>query len=177
VLDAGGEVIGVVTPEIRLADVIHPRVTIIEEATYSQRKDAMEKKSAAFIVLPGGYGTLDEMMNLAINNQFANWGGLDIKALTVLNANNFFDGTMAQLDRSLKDNFMTSKHREIIYFENTPEKVMEYIKAYKSPAPDRSRWWEVASTPAALSGQFGLLQTPTIEMTEQKFVEADAPKP
>jgi uncharacterized protein (TIGR00730 family) len=151
VLEAGGEVIGVITPEIRSAGVVHAGARIIEEANLSLRKARMVQLAESFIALPGGLGTLDEITEIAIHNQFANFAGTVVKPVALLNADDFFQGLKTQLDRCLEENFLTQTHRDMIYFDNTPEKLIQHIVNYKSVQPNNSRWWEEkrrAATPS-----------------------------
>ena len=72
VLDAGGNVIGVIPTALREKELAHESVQeMIEVKTMAERKDIMMEKSDIFICLPGGYGTLDEMMEVITMNKLA----------------------------------------------------------------------------------------------------------
>lgn len=72
VLEGGGNVIGVIPTALREKELAHDRVQeMIEVTTMAERKDIMMERSDIFICLPGGYGTLDEMMEVITMNKLA----------------------------------------------------------------------------------------------------------
>jgi uncharacterized protein (TIGR00730 family) len=148
VLAAGGEVIGVVTPELKKLAVIHADIlqeNLLIEETYSARKSKMAALSSGFIALPGGLGTVDELTEIAIYNQFASYKHYSdnpVKPCVVMNPDGFYDGFALQLKRCLDENFMTQQHMNLLLFTSDPVESVEYIVKFEGHAPDDTRWWE-----------------------------------
>ncbi len=156
VKEAGGNIIGVVTPEVIQLGVAYAGITLVEEATYSARKAKMAALSEGFIALPGGYGTLDEFTEVAINNQFASYKNTKenpVKPLGVLNIDHFYDGLLLQVQRCLNEKFITNKHAEMIYSTDNPEDIVQYIANFKSPIADNSKWWEKSTEQKATTNK------------------------
>jgi len=154
VLEAGGEVIGVITPEVRQLGVVHAGIkkeNLYEEQTYSARKARMAALSVGFLALPGGLGTLDELTEVAIYNQFAGYKNTPdnpVKPCAILNADGFFDGLSNQLTRCREEKFMTQKHLDMILFTRDPIAAVMHIIQFKGYTPDDSRWWEASNEKA-----------------------------
>lgn len=157
VLKYGGEVIGISTPDVEALRVnyTHPhyknKISIIKENNLANRKQRMLEMSDAFIILPGGLGTYDELGEISIYNQFASYHNLStnpVKPCCVLNINGFFDGTLMQLNRGLQESFIKENHFNLIRFFNNAQNAMEYICHFKNPKPDNTRWWEDNDMPA-----------------------------
>ncbi len=101
--------------------------------TMSERKAYFVRDTKAFVVLPGGTGTLDEIfesVEIDQNVKDENGNRLSVRPLYILNTNGYYDHMLAQLKHSLKLGFLSS-HTEISYFriEETPEALYERIKA------------------------------------------------
>lgn len=158
VLEYHGHVIGVVTQEIIDQNIVHPLVDIFRENDYAARKKQMMQLADAFIILPGGLGTLDEAANVAINNQFASYKNTPdnpVKPVGIYNANGFFDGFKMQLQCMFDEKFMPHKHLDSIYFSDSIPNLVTYVTKFESPTPDATRWWEeeVAKDKTAVSDQ------------------------
>jgi uncharacterized protein (TIGR00730 family) len=150
VLSAGGRVIGVITPEIKAMHVYRNDIELIIEDTYSLRKARMAKLASAFIAAPGGFGTLDELFEIAISNQFASYESdhtNPVKPIALLNHANFYGPTIQQLKNCLEDQFINQKHFDMLYFNDDPGLIIDYIKQFKAPKKDPTRWWEMPASP------------------------------
>ena len=96
-LAEGGSVIGVITEELMAREVGHDglsRLHVVD--TMHARKTLMADLADAFIALPGGYGTFDELCEMLTWNQL----GIHAKPVVLVNLDGFFDGFLAQLDRA-----------------------------------------------------------------------------
>ena len=146
VLSAGGKVIGVVTDEIIAMEVVHSKLTeVITTESYSKRKAKMMSLSPGFIALPGGYGTMDELAQVLINNQFANSKKSEsdpVKPCTILNIDGFYDGFIMQLNRSKNDGWITENHYKMLFQSNDVDELVKYIADFKEPEICTDRWWE-----------------------------------
>ena len=108
VLEGGGEVIGVIPRNLFGKEVAHRSNTeLIETDGMHERKALMHERSDAFVALPGGIGTLDELA------ETATWGqiGLQDKPVGVLNIDGYYDGLLAWLDRAVDEGMIRPKNK------------------------------------------------------------------
>ena len=102
-MKAGGEVIGVIPRFMEKSEQAHEGVTeLILVDTMHQRKQRMHELSDAVIVLPGGFGTLDELFELLTWRQI----GLHTQPIGLLNAFGFYDALLAQIGHMRKEGFL-----------------------------------------------------------------------
>ncbi len=108
VLEGGGEVIGVIPRNLFGKEVAHQGNTeLIETDGMHERKALMYDRSDAFIALPGGIGTLDELAETATWNQI----GVQAKPVGVLNIDGYYDGLITWLNQAVTDGFIRSKNQ------------------------------------------------------------------
>lgn len=115
----GGEVVGVI-PEFMLDyEIAHNQLTELHVVTsMHQRKAMMAERACAFVALPGGLGTFEEILEIAT------WGQLNQhqKPMMLYNVNGFYDSLIAQLDRAVEDGFLPPQHRaKLIICEHEEE--------------------------------------------------------
>lgn len=130
VLSAGGEVIGVIPHALWAREVGHRGLTqlhIVE--TMHERKAMMAELSDAFIALPGGLGTLEEIFEIWTWAQL----GLHAKPLGFLDVNGFYTPLMQFLDRAARERFLRTEHRAIAVVENDPEALLRRFDSWKPP--------------------------------------------
>ena len=102
-LKANGEVIGVIPTHLKRAEVVHLGLTELHETQdMHTRKALMESLSDAFVVLPGGFGTLDEFFEILTWRQL----GIHHKPIILLNIDGYFDGLIIYMKRALKEDFL-----------------------------------------------------------------------
>ena len=138
-------IIGVITTEIKELGSVDLSVKLIEEKSYLNRKARMAALSIGFIALPGGLGTLDEWIEMAINNQFASYENSPenpVKPLCLLNVNGFYDGLLKQLETCTLCKFLPDKQNDMIFHSDNIEAIISYLNEYKGRLPDSTRWWE-----------------------------------
>ena len=129
-LDAGGRVIGVITEQLMVREVGHGGLDQLHVvATMHERKALMAKLSDAFVALPGGYGTFDEMCEIATWDQL----GIHAKPLVAVNLEGYFDGFLAQLDRAVDDGLLKPEHRALLACAMTVEDALEAIALWRPP--------------------------------------------
>ncbi len=111
VIEANGRVIGVMPKFLqeREGHFKGTEYTIVE--TMHQRKAVMADRSDAFLILPGGYGTMDEFMEIVTWRQL----GLHDKPIGVLNVNGYYNHLLAHLDHMTNEGFMSKKDRALIF--------------------------------------------------------------
>lgn len=133
VLENGGEVTGVI-PKFMVEQGWHHTglSKLIEVESMHERKQLMADLSDAVIALPGGCGTLEELLEIITWKQL----GLYLNPIVILNTNGFFDPLLDMLTRAIDENFMRRQHGEIWHVATTPEEAVELI--YTVPVWDES---------------------------------------
>ncbi|MDR0395426.1 MAG: TIGR00730 family Rossman fold protein [Tannerella sp.] len=123
-LEAGGVVTGVIPRFMVERSWCHPSLTeLIQTETMHERKQLMAKLSDAAVALPGGYGTLEELLEVITWKQL----GLYQKPLVVLNTNNYYDPLLEMFHRAETDNFIREKHLRLWQIAQTPEEAVQKI--------------------------------------------------
>ncbi|MFT3853855.1 MAG: TIGR00730 family Rossman fold protein [Ilumatobacteraceae bacterium] len=149
-LAAGGEVIGVITEQLVGAEVAHTGLTRIEvTATMHERKARLSELADGFVVLPGGFGTLDELAEVLTWNQL----GIIAKPVVLLDADGYWAPMFEWMERSVQAGFMRSSHRMLAQHAHS---VDEAIAMATTPVPEiQHKWLDRDGTPA--------MGTPAIE--------------
>ncbi len=129
-LDAGGRVIGVITEQLMAREIGHSGLDQLHVvATMHERKALMAKLSDAFVSLPGGYGTFDEMCEMATWDQL----GIQAKPLVMVNLEGYFDGFVAQLDRAVADGLLKAEHRALLACATTVDEALAAVADWQPP--------------------------------------------
>jgi len=138
VLAGGGDAVGVIPQALVDKELAHSRLTELHVvSTMHQRKALMADLSDAFIALPGGYGTLDELFEILTWAQL----GIHAKPIGLLNVAGFFDALLAWLDRCLAEAFLRPEHRRLLLVANDGAQLLDQLQAYR-PASPRDKWVE-----------------------------------
>jgi uncharacterized protein (TIGR00730 family) len=124
VLEAGGEVIGVIPQVLVDKELAHRGLTDLRIVPgMHERKAVMAALSDAFVALPGGYGTADEWFEILTWAQL----GLHDKPIGVLNVNGFFDPLLAWLDRATDEGFVKPAQRQLLVVAKWPEDLLDNL--------------------------------------------------
>ena len=127
-LAAGGEVIGVIPESLLAKELGHGGVTELHVTrTMHERKQKMVDLSDAFIALPGGFGTLDELFETLTWLQL----GFHGKPVGLLNVAGFFDHLLTFLDHMSTTGFLKPEHRSSLITETDPEALLQAIRAFQ----------------------------------------------
>lgn len=130
VLEHSGEVVGVI-PEFMLDyEIAHSKLTELHIVkTMHERKALMAERANAFIALPGGLGTFEEILEIAT------WGQLNQhqKPMIIYNVNRFYDPLIAQLDHAVAEGFLPPQHRAKVIICDTLEQISSVIKNLSTP--------------------------------------------
>ena len=127
-LDAEQEVIGIMPTSLINNEVAHTELEhFIEVETMSERKNKMAEMSDAFIALPGGFGTLDELSEVLTYNQLR----ICDKPLGFLNIAGYYDKFMAFVDHAVEEGFVREEHRKNMIVSDNVEELLKMLKAYK----------------------------------------------
>ncbi len=107
VLAGGGPVVGVLPAVLRDKEVAHTGLTELHSVdTMHQRKLLMSDRANAFVALPGGFGTLDEWMEILTWAQL----GIHAKPCVLVNTLGYYDGLLAFLNRTVEQGFVRARH-------------------------------------------------------------------
>ena len=124
-LEAGGNAIGVIPKFMIEAGWQHTGLTELHiTADMHQRKKLMAEMSDAVIALPGGCGTMEELLEAITWKQL----GLYLNPIVILNTKGYYDALIAQLERAIDDHFMGKIHGNIWSVASTPEEALEIIE-------------------------------------------------
>lgn len=130
VIEHGGEVVGVI-PEFMLDyEIAHNTLTELHVVkTMHQRKALMAERASAFVALPGGLGTFEEILEVAT------WGQLNQhqKPMIIYNVNGFYDALIAQLDHAVKEGFLPAQHRAKLIVCDHSEQIFIAIRNLNCP--------------------------------------------
>ena len=121
-LEAGGEVIGVIIPSMNTAPLAHQGLTRLDVTEHMHaRKARMHELSDGFIAMPGGYGAHEKPVGL-------------------LNLRNYYIPLLAAIDHAVMEGFIFREHRESLYCESDPEKLLDAMEKYQHPHEAVKRW-------------------------------------
>lgn len=124
VLENGGEVTGVIPKFMVEQKWHHTGLTeLIKVESMHERKQLMADLSDAVIALPGGCGTLEELLEIITWKQL----GLYLNPIVILNTNGFFDPLLDMLERAIDENFMRRQHGDIWHVATTPGEAIELV--------------------------------------------------
>jgi len=129
VVRKGGSVIGVAPSFFNADGVLFKGCKeIIYTETMRERKQIMETKSDAFVMVPGGIGTFDEFFEIITLKQL----GRHNKPVAIFNVNGYFDEIIAMLEKAVNQGFMTEKSRNLAPMFADPRKLIEYLETAPS---------------------------------------------
>ncbi len=134
-LAGGGEVVGVIPRGLAAQELAHRGVTTLHVVDgMHERKALMATLSDVFVVLPGGFGTLEEAFEVLTWNQL----GLHAKPCCFVNTGGFFDHLRMHLDRAVEEGFLRASHRAIARFVGSPADALDWVRTAAAPGSGRS---------------------------------------
>ena len=135
VMADGGEVYGVIPRGLFGREVPHHNITQLDIVdSMHERKARMAELADAFIALPGGIGTFEELFETLSWSQL----GIHNKPVGLVNANGFYDKLLTFLDDTVQNGFIKPKHRELLVVDADPEALVETLKEFRPPLV--SKW-------------------------------------
>ena len=130
VLEAGGEVIGVIPDTLIRYEVAHrglPDLRVVR--SMAERKTLMAELSDGFISLPGGTGTLDEMTEMLTWSQL----GEHDKPSGLLDVGGYYSNLIAFLDHAVEERFLRPEHRAMLIVETSASALLDRFESYAAP--------------------------------------------
>ncbi|PKN85946.1 MAG: TIGR00730 family Rossman fold protein [Chloroflexi bacterium HGW-Chloroflexi-8] len=135
-LDAGGKVIGIVPENLNEPQLIHAHLSELQVVPNIQlRKARMSELADAFIALPGGFGTFDELFETLTWAQI----GLHKKPIGILNILKYFDPLLTMVNHALQEKFIYDEHKILLVSDEDPIKLFEKLVSFQRPE-NLNRW-------------------------------------
>ncbi|HEX7869632.1 MAG TPA: TIGR00730 family Rossman fold protein [Chryseobacterium sp.] len=126
----GGKAIGVLPHFLQSKEIAHQNLTeLILVETMHERKTKMNELSDGVIVLPGGYGTLEEFFEMITWAQL----GLHKKPIAILNIDGFYDDLIKLVQTMVDKGFLKQINQEMLLVSDTIEELLEKMRNYKAP--------------------------------------------
>ena len=141
---AGGQGVGV-TPQLFIDKGVDDKNCneMIVTACMRTRKATMEQRGDAFVTLPGGLGTLEEIFEIIVGKQL----GFHRKPIVLLNVDDYFAPLLAMIEHGIEHRFIKPIARSLYFVAATVDEAVEHIRTYEAPElPDK--WFERADPPA-----------------------------
>ena len=136
-LDNGVEVLGISLKSLHAVELANPRLNeIVISETLLDRKDEFMSRSDAFIVLPGGVGSLDELAEIMASNQL----GIINKPVGILNTEGYYDHLLKWFNKAVDEGFISSSNLQELLVSDSPEELVEMIINHQRPSDDN--WTE-----------------------------------
>ncbi|GGD26512.1 cytokinin riboside 5'-monophosphate phosphoribohydrolase [Microbacterium faecale] len=130
--DAGGAVVGVLPEALVDKEMAHPDLTRLEiVADMHERKQRMADLSDAFVMLPGGIGTLEEFFEAWTWQQL----GIHDKPIALYDVGGFWDPLLEMIDRLADQGFVREHFRNGLIVSSEPQDLLEKLRAWQRPAP------------------------------------------
>ncbi len=134
-LAAGGEVTGVIPGALQAKELAHGGLTRLEVVgSMHERKARMSDLADAFVALPGGMGTLEELAEILTWAQL----GLHRKAAGVLDVRGYWRPLLAFLDHAVQERFLRPEHRALLLAREDPAELLDALAAFEPTA--REKW-------------------------------------
>jgi cytokinin riboside 5'-monophosphate phosphoribohydrolase len=133
----GGKVMGVIPEYLNLPNIAyHEADELVVTPDMRQRKALMEEHADAFIGLPGGFGTLEEILEVITLKQVQQHN----KPVVLLNIDGFYEDLINMFERIYRDKFAKTMHRKLYHVAGEPGEAIEYINRY-TPVPFPKKWF------------------------------------
>ncbi len=134
VLDAGGEVQGVIPQALMHKEIAHTGITRLHMVdTMHERKALMAKLSDGFVAMPGGFGTLEEIIEIVTWAQLRFHG----KPCGLFNVDGYFDHLVAYLEHAEREGFLKPEHRRMLMVADEPRALLEAYERYSAPSTEK----------------------------------------
>lgn len=130
VLEAQGKVIGVIPRQLATKELLHPGVDemhVVDDM--HTRKAKMSECSDAFIAMPGGFGTLEELFEVVSWVQL----GIYLKPVGLLNTSGFYDPLLNMVEHCIETEFIKPKYRDLIIADETPATLVDHLERHQLP--------------------------------------------
>ena len=136
-LDNGVDALGISLRSLYELELVNPRMKeVVVAETLLDRKDIFMDRSDAFIVLPGGVGSLDELAEVMASNQL----GIINKPIGILNTEGYYDHLLSWFKKAVEEGFISSANFDELLISSSPEELVDMVVNNKRPSDDN--WTE-----------------------------------
>ena len=137
VLEAGGEVTGVIIPSMNTSALAHDGLTLMEvPPDMHSRKARMYELADGFIAMPGGFGTMDELFETITWSQIGNHD----KPVSLLNVNNYYSPLLTLMDHMVEEGFVFKEHRDALFINSDSNQLLDSMAKYVHPHEAVKKW-------------------------------------
>ena len=141
-LAAGGEVVGVIPRSLARKEIAHAGLTRLQVVpSMHARKAMMADLADAFVAMPGGMGTLEELTEVLTWAQL----GLHAKPCALLDVAGYWRPLVRLLDHAVEERFLRPEHRRLLLVERSPERLLDRLGRWRPP-PHLRRWIDRRAT-------------------------------
>lgn len=134
--EGNGKVVGIIPTALNVKGIVYELCDeLVVTETMRERKAIMDTRSDAFIALPGGYGTLEELLEIITLKQLR----YHDKPIVILNVQGFFDKLLEQFEACIGQNFAKEDCRKLYNVTSSVQEALEYIDTYR-PVHFKERW-------------------------------------
>jgi len=131
-----GHVIGIIPEALNIKGIVYDRCDeLVVTKCMRERKAIMDERSDAFIALPGGYGTLEEILEIITLKQLRYHN----KPIVILNINHFYDKLLEHFGTVIRQQFAKTECSELYFVTGDISSALDYIESYKPPVFEK-RW-------------------------------------
>ena len=136
-LDNGVDALGISLRSLYELELVNPRLKeVVVAETLLDRKDIFMDRSDAFIVLPGGVGSLDELAEVMASTQL----GIINKPIGILNTEGYYDHLLSWFKKAVEEGFISSANFDELLISSSPEELVDMVVNNKRPSDDN--WTE-----------------------------------
>lgn len=129
-LSKNGKVTGIIPEFLKTKEIEHNGLSeLILVKTMHERKALMQEKSDAFIALPGGFGTMEELFEILT------WGQLDLhrKPIGILNVNGYYDALVALVESMISNGLLKLEYKKMLLISDSIEDLLSQMNLYEVP--------------------------------------------
>ena len=142
-LQANGEVVGIIPTLFNTPQLAHPGLTELQVVeTMHQRKIRFVELADAFIALPGGFGTFEELFEILTWSQI----GLHHKPVGLLNTRRYFDPLFALIDHAENEGMIYAEHQDLFVHTEIPDLLLDQLQDHQRPQ-GLERWTQRDASP------------------------------
>lgn len=122
------KIIGVVPEKLHREGIVSDEMQeLVITPDMKERKEFLRQHADSFVIMPGAFGTMDEMFEIITLKQLKYHN----KAIVILNFNHFFDDVLRQIDKFFDEKFTVSNYKSTFYVCENPEEAISYLKNYQ----------------------------------------------
>ncbi len=135
VIAGGGKVVGVIPEAMSSKEVAHDGLTEMHVvSSMHERKSMMARLADAFVALPGGFGSFEELLEMITWAQL----GIHRKPVGILNVSGYYDPLIQLFERAIEEGFIKPRNRQLFVIEREPDRLLQTLVAHR--LPEVKRW-------------------------------------